>query len=195
MNMRPLRELEEMRSTQYASTSWVPDYSHLISPIEHKWGDMYTPYLKCTRQLLQAETEGEYKDMTYEQAHDEMQEFLKTNQFTVTPLFKDKYAFFINQMAKSNAQLAYDAIFANMYRINDINPSLYKDPLILAMTNRWPQILDHIQPNPTPEQVEFKKQIKEMKDAESKGNSGGKNIKKRYAKNTKGRRRQISRKR
>ena len=34
-----------------------------------------------------------------------------------------------------------------------------------------------------------------MKDAESKGNSGGKNIKKRYAKNTKGRRRQVSRKR
>ena len=87
---------------------------------------------------------------------------------------------------------------------------MYKDPLILEMVMKWPQILTYIKKN-TPEQLEFKKRIQErqtMRDNvhESTGNIGtmnwtrvesfgGKNIKKRYAKNTKGRRRQISRKR
>jgi hypothetical protein len=193
--MRPPGELETIKSTQYSSTSWVPDYTYLVSPIEHKWGDMYPPYLKCTRQLLQAEKDGEYKDMTYEDAHNEMQAFLEENNFELNSGFKDKFSFFINQMAKSNAQLAYDAIFADMNAIDKIHPSLYKDPLILEMVMMWPHILTYIKKN-TPEQTELKKQIQEMKDAESKGKVvGGKNIKKRYAKNTKGRRRQISRKR
>jgi hypothetical protein len=91
--MRPVGELEATSSTQYASTSWVPDYTYLVSPIEHKWGEMYPLYLKCTRQLLQAEKDGEYKDMTYENAHNEMQAFLEENKFEVNPYFKDKYAF------------------------------------------------------------------------------------------------------
>ena len=62
--MRPLGELGAMSSTQYASTSWVPDYTYLSIPYS-----MYAVYLKLTRQLLQAETDGDYKDMTYEQAH------------------------------------------------------------------------------------------------------------------------------
>ena len=75
--MRPLGELEEMRSTQYASTSWVPDYSYFTAP-DKNWGLMYTEYLKCARQLLQAETDyGDYKDMKYEDAHDQMQTFRK----------------------------------------------------------------------------------------------------------------------
>jgi hypothetical protein len=191
--MRPVGELAI--SQQYSSTSWVPDYTYLVSSIEHKWGEMYPLYLKCTRQLLQAEKGGEYKDMTYEDAHDEMQAFLEENNFELNPVFKDKFSFFINQMAKSNAQLAYDAIFADMNAIDKIHPSLYKDPLILEMVMKWPHILTYIRKN-TPEQEELKKRIQEMKDAESKGKVvGGKNIKKRYAKNTKGRRRQISRKR
>ena len=180
--MRPVGELEATKSTQYATTSWVPDYSYLISPITYKWGDMYPPYLKCTRQLLQSETAGEYKDMTYEQAHDEMQTFLETNNFKLNPIHQDKYVFFTNQMAKSNAQLAYDAIFAEMSNINKINPILYKDPIILAMIKRWPQILGYLNDQ------SLKTELTEL-------TKGGKNIKKRYAKNTKGRRRQVSRKR
>ena len=175
--MRPLRELEEMISTQYASTSWVPDYTYLSIPYS-----MYAVYLKLTRQLLQAETDGEYKDMTYEDAHDEMQTFLEKNHFKLTPLHADKYVFFTNQMSKSKAQLAYDAIFAEMSNINRINPILYKDPMILAMIKKWPQILGYLTNEP------LKAELTEL-------TKGGKNIKKRYAKNTKGRRRQISRKR
>ncbi len=175
--MRPVGELEATSSTQYSSTSWVPDYTYLSIPYS-----MYSVYLRLTRQLLQAETAGEYKDMTYEQAHDEMQTFLKTNEFTVTPLFQDKYAFFINQMAKSNAQLAYDAIFAEMSDINKINPTLYKDPIILDMIKKWPQILRYLKDDT------LRAELTEL-------TKGGKNIKKRYAKNTKGRRRQVSRKR
>ena len=180
--MRPLGELGAMRSTTYASTSWVPDYSYFTAP-DHNWGKMYTEYLKCSRQLLQAESgSGDYKDMTYEQAHDEMQTFLETNNFKLTPIHQDKYVFFTNQMAKSNAQLAYDAIFTEMSNINKINPILYKDPIILAMIKRWPQILGYLQDNT------LKAELTEL-------TKGGKNIKKRYAKNTKGRRRQVSRKR
>ena len=147
----------------------------------------------------------------YETAHDAMKTFLEKNGLHVRPDIAERYSFFINQMSKSNAQLAYDAIFADMNVIDKINPILYKDPLILEMVMKWPQILTYIKKN-TPEQVEFKKRIQErqtMRDnvPESTGNIGtmnwkrvesfvgGKNIKKRYAKNTKGRRRQISRKR
>ena len=180
--MRPLGELGAMSSTTYASTSWVPDYSYFTAP-DHNWGKMYTEYLKCSRQLLQAESgSGDYKDMTYEQAHDEMQTFLETNNFKLTPIHQDKYVFFTNQMAKSNAQLAYDTIFAGMSNINLINPILYKDPIILAMIKRWPQILGYLNDE------SLKTELTEL-------TKGGKNIKKRYAKNTKGRRRQISRKR
>lgn len=175
--MRPLGELGAMSSTQYTSTSWVPDYSYLSIPYS-----MYPVYLKLTRQLLQAETDGEYKDITYEQSHDEMQTFLETNNFKLTPIHQDKYVFFTNQMTKSNAQLAYDAIFAEMSNINRINPILYKDPIILAMIKRWPQILGYLQDKT------LKTELTEL-------TKGGKNIKKRYAKNTKSRRRQISRKR
>jgi len=85
-------------------------------------------------------------------------------------------------MSKSNAQLAYDAIFAEMSNINRINPDLYKDPIILAMIKKWPQILRYIKDET------LKTELTEL-------TKGGKNIKKRYAKNTKGRRRQVSRKR
>jgi len=69
--MRPTGELEAMSSMQYTSSSWVPDYTYLSIPYS-----MYAVYLKLTRQLLQAETDsGDYKNMTYEDAHDEMQTF------------------------------------------------------------------------------------------------------------------------
>ena len=111
-----------------------------------------------------------------------MQTFLETNNFKLNPIHQDKYVFFTNQMAKSNAQLAYDAIFAGMSNINKINPILYKDPIILAMIKKWPQILGYLNDQ------SLKTELTEL-------TKGGKNIKKRYAKNTKGRRRQISRKR
>jgi hypothetical protein len=147
----------------------------------------------------------------YEKAHDDMKLFLERNGLHVRPDIAERYSFFIKQMAKSNAQLAYDAIFADMNAIDKIHPSLYKDPLILEMVMKWPHILNYIKKN-TPEQEEFKNRIKERKTMrenvpESTGNIGtvnwkrvegylgGKNIKKRYAKNTKGRRRQVSRKR
>ena len=59
--------------------------------------------------------------MTYEQAHDEMQTFLK-GKYEVNPVFQSQFAFFINQMSKSNAQLAYDAIFADMNVIDKSIP-------------------------------------------------------------------------
>ena len=73
-------------------------------------------------------------------------------------------------MSKSNAQLAYDAIFAEMSNINRINPDLYKDPIILAMIKKWPQILRYIKDET------LKTELTEL-------TKGGKNIKKRYATN------------
>ena len=196
MNMRPVGE----PSLSYGA-SWVPDYMMFEPNI-----DYFSP--------LRMELFHFTKDLSgddYETAHDNMKLFLEKNGLHVRPDIAERYSFFINQMSKSNAQLAYDAIFADMNVIDKINPNLYKDPLILDMIMKWPQILTYIKKN-TPEQVEFKKRIQErqsMRDnvPESKGNIGtmnwkrvegfvgGKNIKKRYAKNTKGRRRQISRKR
>jgi hypothetical protein len=194
--MRPVGE----PSLSYGST-WVPDYMMFEPNI-----DYFSP-LRMELFHLTKDISGD----DYETAHDNMKLFLEKNGLHVRPDIAERYSFFINQMSKSNAQLAYDAIFADMNVIDKIKPILYKDPLILEMVMKWPQILTYIKRN-TPEQVEFKKRIQErqtMRDnvPESTGNIGtmnwkrvegfigGKNIKKRYAKNTKGRRRQISRKR
>ena len=197
MNMRPLGEPP---SGSYGST-WVPDYMMFEPEIDY-FGPLRMELFHLTKDIFGDD---------YETAHDNMKLFLEKNGLHVRPDFEKRYSFFINQMSKSNAQLAYDSIFANMNVIDQIHPSLYKDPLILDMIMKWPQILTYIKKN-TPEQVEFKKRIQErqmMRDnvPESTGNIGtanwkrvegflgGKNIKKRYAKNTKGRRRQVSRKR
>jgi len=197
MNMRPVGEV----AITWGVT-WIPDYMMFEPKID---------YFSPLRMELFHLTEDISSGDDYETAHDNMKLFLEKNGLHVRPDIAERYSFFINQMSKSNAQLAYDAIFADMNVIDKINPILYKDPLILEMVMKWPKILTYIKKN-TPEQVEFKKRIQErqtMRDnvPESTGNIGtanwtrvkgfvgGKNIKKRYAKNTKGRRRQISRKR
>jgi hypothetical protein len=130
--------------------SWIPDYTQAGVPYS-----MYPTFLKLKNQLEQSEKYGEYKEMTYEDAHDQMKEFLEKNQYTINPHF----VFFINQMSKTNAQLAYDNIMKDMNVIDQINPSLYKDPLLIKMMLKWPQILNYIKKN-TPEQIAFKEKVK-----------------------------------
>jgi len=176
--MRPTGELEAMSSMQYTSTSWVPDYTYLSIPYS-----MYAVYLKLTRQLLQAEKDGEYKDVSYETARDEMKEFLKTHGLTLKLGYQSRYLFFMKEIFPEDpAIVAYNAIFANMHEIKKTDPDLCKHPIILGMLKTYPQILGYITNEP------LKAELTEL-------TKGGKNIKKRYAKNTKGRRRQISRQR
>ena len=73
------------------------------------------------------------------------------------------------------AIVAYNAI-------KTTDPALCKHPIILALLREHKKILGYLTNEP------LKAELTEL-------TKGGKNIKKRYAKNTKGRRRQISRKR
>jgi hypothetical protein len=83
-----------------------------------------------------------------------------------------------------DAASAYDSIYANMNAIKTVDKALLKNPLLIYMIKTWPKILEYL----NKEDEELKAELTEL-------TKGGKNIKKRYAKNTKGRRRQISRKR
>ena len=145
MNMRPVGE-----PPGFYGATWIPDYMMFEPAIE---------YGNPLRMELFHLTKDIFGD-DYETAHDAMKTFLEKNGLHVRPDIAERYSFFINQMSKSNAQLAYDAIFADMNVIDKINPILYKDPLIIEMVMKWPQILTYIKKN-TPEQVEFKKRIQE----------------------------------
>jgi len=166
-----MRPPGEPSNGSYGST-WVPDYM-MFEP-EIKYGSPL-------RMELFHLTKNIFGD-DYEKAHDDMKLFLERNGLHVRPDIAEHYSFFIKQMAKSDAQVAYDSIFAEMSNINKIKPILYKDPIILAMIKQWPQILRYLKDET------LKSELTEL-------TKGGKNIKKRYAKNTKGRRRQVSRKR
>lgn len=192
--------------------SWIPfpeDYT-----ISLGYGELRSQYLKLYRQMEQAESAyGEYKDMKYEDARSQMKEFLMKH--GLVPRYPERFQFFIDELAdyKFVPQLAYDAIYANMRKIDQIDASLYKDNKIIDLVLKYPKILGYLILN-TPEKIAFKEHLKTLvplrktrKVSDQTGNIGskawdkiesylgGKNSKVKYAKNTQSRRRKIPRSR
>jgi hypothetical protein len=201
--------------------SWIPYPDHYN--ISLGYGELRIQYLKLMRQLEGAETAGEYKDIKYEDARDQMCDFLVQHKLVANAQF----GFFMKEMAKSNAQLAHDYIVnKSMSLINDLSPRLYKDAGIIGILLKYPHVGNYIKED-TPEKIAFKRDMERIKDKANlrqlhKGYNyqdkkigshhdignigskkweyiesflGGKNKSKRYAKNTQSRRRKISRSR
>jgi hypothetical protein len=156
----------------------------MFEPKIDYFGPLRMELFHATNKLLNAErSSSEYKYVPYEIARDEMKSFLTKNGLTVNLLVQPRYLFFMKELFPEDpAIVAYNAIYANMNAIKTTDPDLCKHPIILALLTEHKKILGYLTNEP------LKAELTEL-------TKGGKNIKKRYAKNTKGRRRQVSRKR
>ena len=154
--MRPVGE----PSLSYGAT-WVPDYMMFEPNIDYS-SPLRMELFHATNKLLTSESYGQYKDVPYETARDEMKEFLTKNGLTVKLASQSRYLFFMKDLFPEDPVIvAYNAIYANMRTINTIDPSILRHPIILDMIKTYKQILGYFNPMEI-EKIKLKEELTEL---------------------------------